>query len=125
MGTAASSTFDTEALRRGIEGQDATALLSLYADDAELRVVDRNTQPSHPMVMHGRGEISAMLNDVYSRDMTHKLEKVVVQGDQVAYTESCLYPDGVRVLAGSMMSLRDGKIVDQTMLQAWDEEEGG
>ncbi|MDX2545981.1 nuclear transport factor 2 family protein [Streptomyces sp. WI04-05B] len=123
MGTAASPAFDTEALRRGIEGQDAAALLSLYADDAELRVVDHKTQPSHPMVMHGRGEIGAMLTEVYGRDMTHKLEQVVVQGDQVAYTESCLYPDGVRVLAGSMMSLRDGKIVDQTVLQAWDEED--
>ncbi|MFI1356290.1 nuclear transport factor 2 family protein [Streptomyces sp. NPDC020898] len=123
MGTAATPAFDTEALRRGIEGHDATALLSLYADDAELRVIDRNTQPSHPMVKHGRGEISAMLTEVYGRDMTHKLEQVVVQGDQVAYTESCEYPDGVRVFAGSMMSLRDGKIVDQTVLQAWDEEE--
>ncbi|WP_327699414.1 nuclear transport factor 2 family protein [Streptomyces sp. NBC_00459] len=124
MGTAASPAFDTEALRRGIEGHDATALLSLYAEDAELRVIDRNTQPSHPMVKRGRGEIGAMLNEVYSRDMTHKLEQVVVQGDQVAYTESCEYPDGVRVLASAMLSLRDGKIVDETLVQAWDEEGG-
>ncbi|GGX56558.1 nuclear transport factor 2 family protein [Streptomyces fructofermentans] len=122
MGTAAGPAFDTETLRRGIEGQDASALLSLYADDAEMRVVDRNTQPSHPMVMHGREQIRTMLDDVYSRDMTHKLENCVVQGDQVAFTESCQYSDGVKVLANSMMSLRDGKIVDQTVLQAWDEE---
>ncbi|WP_371650205.1 MULTISPECIES: nuclear transport factor 2 family protein [unclassified Streptomyces] len=117
MGTA----FDTETLRRGIEGHDAKALLSLYADDAEIRVVDRNTQPSHPMVMHGQGEISKMLDDVYSREMTHKLEQCVVQGDTVAFTESCEYPDGVRVLANSMMSLKDGKIVEHTLVQAWDE----
>ncbi|MGP4045893.1 nuclear transport factor 2 family protein [Streptomyces sp. 2A115] len=122
MGTAAGPGFDTEALRRGIEGQDAAALLSLYADDAELRVVDRNSQPSHPKVMHGREQIREMFDDVYSRDMTHKLEECVVQGDHVAYTESCQYPDGVKVLANSMMSLRNGKIVDQTVLQAWDEE---
>ena len=123
MGTAASPGFDTEALRRGIEDQDASALLSLYADDARMRVVDRNTQPSHPKVMHGREQIRAMLDDVYSRDMTHKLEQCVIQGDQVAFTESCQYADGVRVLATSMMSLRDGKIADQTVLQAWDDEE--
>ncbi|WP_406470848.1 nuclear transport factor 2 family protein [Streptomyces sp. NBC_01615] len=121
MGTAAFPTFDTEALRQGIEGQSATALLSLYADDAELRVIDRNTQPSHPMIKHGRGEIADMLNDVYSRDMTHKLEQCVIQDDHVAYTESCEYPDGVRVLASSMMALRDGRIVEQTLVQAWDE----
>ncbi|MFE9768624.1 nuclear transport factor 2 family protein [Streptomyces sp. NPDC005808] len=121
MSTAARPTFDTEALRRGIEGRSAADLLSLYADDAEVRVVDHNTQPSHPMVKRGRGEIAAMLNDVYSRDMTHKLEQCVVDGDHVAFTESCQYPDGVKVLASSMMSLRGGKIVEHTLLQAWDE----
>ncbi|MER5184372.1 nuclear transport factor 2 family protein [Streptomyces sp. NPDC002896] len=122
MGTSASPAFDTEILRQGIEGQNADTLLSLYADDAELRVVDRNSQPSHPAVKHGRNEISELLSDVYSREMTHKLEQCVVQGDHVAFTESCEYPDGVKVLASSMMSLRDGKIVDQTLIQAWDEE---
>ncbi|MCX5563271.1 nuclear transport factor 2 family protein [Streptomyces sp. NBC_00038] len=121
MGTAAGPAFDTEALRRGIEGHSAADLLALYADDAEVRVVDHNTQPSHPMIKHGRGEIADMLNDVYSRDMTHKLEQCVVDGNHVAFTESCQYPDGVKVLASSMMSLRDGKIVEHTLLQAWDE----
>ena len=122
MGTARGSGFDTETLRRAIEGQNAQTLLSLYADDAELRIVDRNTQPSHPKVMQGREQISEMLNDVYSRDMTHKLEQCVTQGDQVAFTESCEYPDGVKVLASSMVALRNGKIVDQTLLQEWDGE---
>ncbi|MFJ4833521.1 nuclear transport factor 2 family protein [Streptomyces sp. NPDC088747] len=121
MGTAAGPAFDTEALRRGIEGQSAADLLSLYADDAEMRVVDHNTQPSHPMVRHGRAEIADMLDDVYSRDMTHKLEQCVVEGDHVAFTESCQYPDGAKVLANSMMSLRNGKIIEHTLLQAWDE----
>jgi ketosteroid isomerase-like protein len=123
MGTAAGPGFDTEALRRGIEGQNTAAILSLYADDAEMRVVDRNTQPSHPKVMHGREQIREMLDDVYSRDMTHKLEQCVVQGDHVAFTESCQYPGGAKVLASSMISLRDGKIVDHTLLQEWDDEE--
>ncbi|MEU6351439.1 nuclear transport factor 2 family protein [Streptomyces sp. NPDC047072] len=121
MGTMSRPGFDTEALRRGIEGTTAATLLSLYADDAEIRVVDRNTQPSNPKVLHGRDEISAMLEDVYSRDMTHKLEQCLVDGDQVAFSESCRYSDGVRVLSESMLTLKDGKIVEQTMIQAWDE----
>ncbi|WP_037676576.1 nuclear transport factor 2 family protein [Streptomyces griseus] len=120
MGTAASSTFDRKTLRRALEG-DASSLLSLYADDAELRIVDHNTQPSSPRVLHGRGEIGEMLNDIYGRDLSHKLEECIVQGDRAAYSESCEYSDGVRVLAESMVTLRDGKIVEQTMIQAWDE----
>ncbi|QJT05817.1 nuclear transport factor 2 family protein [Streptomyces asoensis] len=121
MGTAAGSAFDTDTLRRGIEEQTAATLLSLYADDAEIRVIDHNTQPSRPKVLHGRDEIGRMLDDVYSRDMTHKLEECIVQGDRAAFSESCRYSDGVRVLAESMITLRDGKIVEQTMIQAWDE----
>ncbi|MER7751234.1 nuclear transport factor 2 family protein [Kitasatospora sp. NPDC097643] len=119
--TAAPSAFDTRALREGIERSNADALLALYAEDAELRMVDHKTQPSHPLVMHGRDEIGAMLSDIYGREMTHKLEQVVVQGDHVAFMESCLYPDGVRVLMTSMAGLKDGRIVDQTSIQAWDE----
>ncbi|MEU9989222.1 nuclear transport factor 2 family protein [Streptomyces sp. NPDC048045] len=119
MGTA--TAFDTETLRRGIEGASEDALLSLYAEDAEIRIIDRNTQPSHPRILHGRSEIGEMLHDVYSRDMTHRLDRCVVQSDQAAYSESCQYADGTRVLAESMITLRDGKIAEQIMVQAWDE----
>lgn len=119
--TAAPSDFDTEALREGIERADAAVLLALYADDAELRVVDRKTQPSHPLVVHGRAEIGAMLDDLYGRETTHRLERLVLQDDRLAFLESCRYPDGVRVLVSSTADLRGGRIVDQTSVQAWDE----
>ncbi|WP_406396353.1 nuclear transport factor 2 family protein [Streptomyces sp. NBC_00882] len=121
MGTAARPGFDTDILRQGIEGHTAETLLSLYADDAEIRLVNRNATPSNPKVLHGRDEIGAMLTDVYSRDMTHKLEGCVVQGDRAAYSESCQYSDGMRVLSESMVTLRDGKISEQIIVEAWDE----
>ncbi|KUN79461.1 hypothetical protein AQJ66_28450 [Streptomyces bungoensis] len=121
MGTATGSAFDTEKLRRGIEGNTGNTLLSLYADDAEIRIVDRDSRPSHPRVLHGRIQIAELLDDVYRRDMTHKLDRCVVQGDHAAFSESCEYGDGTRVFAESMITLRDGKIAEQIMIQAWDE----
>jgi hypothetical protein len=121
MSTSTSPAFSADTLRRGVEGKSSENLLKLYADDAELRIVDRNTQPSHPKVVKGHDQIEAMLDDVYSRDMTHKLERCIVQGDRAAYSESCEYADGVRVLSESMITLRDGKIAEQIMIQAWDE----
>ncbi|MFJ3305376.1 nuclear transport factor 2 family protein [Streptomyces sp. NPDC086549] len=121
MGSATGSTFDTETLRRGIEGTTGNTLLALYADDAEIRIIDRDSQPSQPRILHGRPAIAEMLDDVYSRDMTHKLEQCIIQGDHAAFSESCEYGDGVRVLAESMITLRDGKITEQIMIQAWDE----
>lgn len=121
MGTAARPSFDTDILRRAVEGRSPDTLLSLYTDDAEIRVVNRNAQPSHPKVLNGRNEIADMLTDVYSRDMTHKLEGCVVQGDSAAYSESCEYANGVRVLSESMITLRDGRISRQIIIEAWDE----
>ncbi|MFJ5775462.1 nuclear transport factor 2 family protein [Streptomyces sp. NPDC093094] len=121
MGTTTSPAFSADTLRRGLESKTEKDLLQLYADDAELRVIDHNTQPSNPMVMHGRDAIGDMLRDVYSRDMSHKMEDCIVQDDRAAYSETCVYADGVKVSSESMIRLRDGKIVEQTMIQAWDE----
>ena len=73
----ATTAFDTEALRRGIEERDAATLRALYTPDAEMTVVDRNAPPSHPRVLHGRTAIGEYLDETCGRDMTHRLERVV------------------------------------------------
>ncbi|MGW0996784.1 nuclear transport factor 2 family protein [Streptomyces sp. NPDC002520] len=121
MGTATGSTFDTETLRRGIEGNTGNTLLALYADKAEILIIDRDSQPSHPKILQGRGQIAELLDDLYSRDMTHHLDQCVIEGNRAAFTESCEYEDGTRVLAESMITLENGKIARQILIQAWDE----
>ncbi|MFR0355370.1 nuclear transport factor 2 family protein [Streptomyces sediminimaris] len=121
MGTTATPAFSADTLRRGVEAHTATGLLSLYADDAQIRIVDRNTQPSKPRILRGREEIGALLEDIYSRDMTHKVDQCIIQGDHAAYSQSCRYSDGTRVLTESMVTLRDGKIAEEILIQAWDE----
>lgn len=113
--------FDAEALRRGIEERDADRLLALYADDAELHVVDRNDQPSHPKVIRGRAAIGEYFADVCGRDMTHSVERLVVGDDGAAFTQSCRYPSGARVLCIAVLDLADGLITRQYGVQAWDE----
>src|SRR5579859_4947525 len=114
-------TFDSAALRRGIEERDTQTLLGLYADDAEMRITDRNDQPSAPRVLNGRAAIGAYLADACGRDMTHTVERLVVGDDGAAFTQACRYPDGTRVLCSAVLDLRDGQIVRQTCVQAWDE----
>src|SRR5918993_4669922 len=113
--------LDFEAMRRAIEGSDYEALVSFYADDAELRVVNKNTTPSSPMVLRGKGEISEMLREVCGRAMTHHVEDEVVGEGRVSYNEACEYPDGNRVLGATTLELQDGKIGRQTIVEAWDE----
>jgi hypothetical protein len=112
--------FDTEALRRGIEERDTDTLRTLYAPDAEMSVVDRTSPPSRPRILRGRTAIGEYLDDICGRDMVHRLERVVTDGDHAAFTQACSYPDGTQVLCLAMLDLRDGLIVRQTAVQEWD-----
>ena len=88
--------LDFEAMRRAIEQLDADLLIDLYADDAQIRVVDKNTTPSSPFVLRGKEKISEYLRDVCGRAMTHRVEGEVLGEDRVAFNEACEYPDGTR-----------------------------
>src|SRR5690606_748548 len=113
--------FDSELLRHAIEDGDLDAMLGQFTEDADLEMIDRRTPPSAPMTLHGREAIGDMLREVYSRPMAHRLDRCIVQGDHVAYEETCTYPDGTKVTSMSMLELSDGKIARQISVQAWDE----
>jgi hypothetical protein len=109
------------ALKRAIETRDAVALASFYADDAHLHVVDRNNPPSKPRVVRGRPAIGTFFDDICSRAMTHEVNSCVTEGNRLAFTQACAYPDGTKVLCLAMVELEAGKISQQTIVQAWDE----
>ena len=115
------SGFDFEAMRRAVEQLDADLLLSLYADDAELRIINKNAPPSSPRELRGREEIAEYLRDVCGRAMTHRIEREVLDEDRIAFNEECEYPDGTRVTAATTLEVRDGRIVGQVNVEAWDE----
>lgn len=113
--------FDLSALKRGIEERDASAQLALYAEDAEVTLVDRVAQPSAPRVLRGRGEIQAWIEDVCGRDMTHRVQHTVQDESGAAFTEACRYPDGTGVVCATVLELAGGLVARQTVVQAWDE----
>ena len=113
--------LDFEELRHAIENLDAEALVSLYADDAEMHSINRYTPPSSPKVLIGKEEIAEHLRDVCGRAMTHRIEDEVVSEDRIAFNEACEYEDGTRVLASITLDVRDGKISRQVNVEAWDE----
>lgn len=96
---AKNSIVNGAAVKRAIESRDGRMLSSFYADDALLPIVDRNNPPSRPREVKGRPAISAFWDDICSRAMTHKVETSVAQGDQLAFSQVCTYPDGMKVRA--------------------------
>lgn len=113
--------LDFEALRPAIERADATALADLYADDAEARVVNRSSPPSSPFVLRGRGAIAEYLRTVCGNGARHRIGNEVVGQDRVAFNEACEYPDGTKVLTATTLEVRDGRIVREVSVEAWDE----
>jgi ketosteroid isomerase-like protein len=109
------------AIKQAIESRDGRALASFYADDAVLRIVDRNNPPSKPREVKGRNAITTFWDDICSRAMTHRVETSVASGNQIAFSQACAYPDGMKVLCLAMCELNGGKIARQTVVQAWDE----
>ena len=53
--------------------------------------------------------------------MTHRVENEVIGEDRVAFNEACEYPDETRVLAAMTLEVRNGKVVRQVHVEAWDE----
>ncbi|HTV26304.1 MAG TPA: nuclear transport factor 2 family protein [Xanthobacteraceae bacterium] len=115
------TTISVAELKRAIEGRDAKALVSLYDDNAILRIIDHDNSPSKPRELRGKAAIAAYYDDVCGRAMTHRIESGLTDGKQIAYTQVCSYPEGGKVFCAAMLELKDGKIVRQTAVQAWDE----
>jgi hypothetical protein len=116
----ATTTTLIDAIRKGQEGHDLESLLSTYADDADVRVVDANNPPSRPRTLRGKEEIAAFWSDIMGRGLTHRVERLFAADDQAACRVLCEYPNGSRVLCTSICDLEAGKITGEVIVQAWD-----
>jgi ketosteroid isomerase-like protein len=119
MTTIPTSSIDA-ALRRAYSDRDADALLALYADDATVELVDAQHTPSQPRRIEGHEALRAHLEDVFSRDMTHELDIVAASPEALGYSLRCRYADGMRVVCAATAQVRDGRIVRELGVQAWD-----
>ena len=53
--------------------------------------------------------------------MTHRVNSGITEGDRVAFTQTCTYPDGKKVFCSATLELTGGKIARQVSIQAWDQ----
>lgn len=114
------ATFDLATLHRGHIEHDAAALSSLYTDNAVLEIIDTTAPPSNPRRLEGINAIRAYYDDVCSRDMIHEVEGAFTDGDHLAFRVACKYDSGERVLTSETCELEGGRIVHETLVQAWD-----
>jgi hypothetical protein len=97
-----------DTLRAAIEGRDATTLLGC------------DHPPSHPTELVGHAAIGAYFADTCGRDMIHRIEDAMDDGDRMVFSQMCTYPTGERVACQATLHLAGGAIARQTMLVVWD-----
>jgi hypothetical protein len=113
--------FDLDRFARATEERDASTQLSMYAPEATVTIADRITQPGSPRVLTGTEQIKGWIEDIAGRDMTHSVQHRVSNDEGAAFTLACRNPDGTSVLCATVIELQDGAIIQQTVVQAWDE----
>lgn len=113
-------TLTIPTLRQAIEGRDGATLAGFYADDAVLRIIDQDHPPSRPLEIKGHDAIARYFDDVCGRTMTHRVEFGIAEGDRMAFTQACTYPDGTQVYCSATLEIAGGKIARQVAIQAWD-----
>ena len=110
-----------ETLMRAILERNAELAASVYAEDAELVIVNRNYPPSQPLMRRGRSAALELWRDICAKEMTHSIPSVVVGEDGFAIRESCSYTNGGRVVGHVIAELRNGAIVRYLSVDCWDE----
>ena len=113
--------FDLDALKRGHREHDLELLLDLYADDAELVVVDDEHPPSHPLVLEGRERIGEYLEQLCREEIVLDVGDEVVGDDRVALHVAYWYPDGSQAISSEVLDLdEEGHIQRETIVLAAD-----
>jgi hypothetical protein len=113
--------FDLDTLQRGHSERDPELLIDLYADEAEVVVIDQTHPPSHPLVLEGRDAILSFLHELCDSEITLDVGDVVVGDDRVALHVAWWYPDGTQALSSEVFELDEsGRILRETIVQAFD-----
>jgi ketosteroid isomerase-like protein len=111
--------FDYDLLKRSFESWDLETLLGLYDDDVEQIEMDEVTPPASPRV-RGKAELRQIFENGCKAGVRISVDNPVPGDERCACTFTCAFDDGRRVVANSILDIRDGRIVRQFDVQARD-----
>lgn len=104
------TTFDVDGLRRAVASRNESYLLALYADRAEVELIDPNHPEAPLRVLRGKPAISAWLHDMASPDVRYQVRNSTAGHESLRFTEECSYPDGTHLRYECRAEVRSGQI---------------
>ena len=108
--------FDLDGLRRAIESGDAPYRTALYADTAELRIVDSDQPAQPPQILHGRSAIAGWIESMYGADDTHRVLESAADGEQIRVVEVRETTDGLHLVYATAAEVDRGQIIRETAI---------
>ena len=114
------TSFDLGAVIAAIEADDPAGQATAYAPVAVIEVQNRDHGPGNPLVLRGREAVRALLDDVATRKLEHRVLRAVADERTGALQVRCRYPDGATVTCATAFDLENGQITRETRLEVWD-----
>ena len=111
--------FDLGLLKRSFESWDLETLMGLYHEDVEQIEMDEVTPPASPR-RRTKAELRQIFENGCQAGVKISLDNPVAGGERCACTFTCAFDDGRRVVANSILDIRDGQIIRQFDVQARD-----
>jgi ketosteroid isomerase-like protein len=112
--------FDFPAFRTAFEAKDAAAWVRFYAEDAEWIEYRHDAPPRAPLRTRGRAQIGTILAEVAAAGIDLAIADEGIGPERVAFALTATFPGRRRVYEHVILHLRDGRIVRQVDVEAWD-----
>lgn len=110
--------FDLEGLSSAIEAGDASYRLALYADRAEVTIIEAEHPGKPSQVLHGKAAIRQWLDGLGSREIRHRVVDPSAEATHVHFVEECAYPDGRELRYDCDADVCRGQIVHESVIVA-------
>lgn len=114
------TTFDLDGMRTALHAWDVDALMRYYADDVEFSQIDQQTPPSAPQVVRGRDAVEQMFRHVAASGIQTRIVDAIIGDGRLALAVECTTPGGGHIYDHTFIDLRDGLVVRQAAVAAWD-----
>ena len=114
------ASFSWTEYRAAFEAKDVARWLAFYSEDAEWVEYRHTDPPRSPNVMRGREEIGAFIERVAEMPLTLELGNEVLGEERIAFACTVTFTEGDRIIEHVIADVRDGRIVRQVDVEAWD-----
>jgi hypothetical protein len=102
--------FDLAGFSRAIEERDAQYQLAVYADNAEVQIVDSSNGAEQLRRMHGKAAIRDWVEEMCAPDVTHHVVSPEASEAHVTLVEERLNQDGTKIRYSCTAEVVGGQI---------------